>query len=323
MANINALLGMGVSPGAGQQALADKLRGQQRQGEFFGLSTLAPVSQYGRGQVQAAQQGAQRGGALSQALAKEQTRKSEREEDYQRRQDAANLKYQQSLAKPSQTYKSSTPELYENVENPDEKANMRFDFNTNKYHRVDTGKPVEMKNWKKPAEEKEFKFTDIESMEQARSQYDNLTGLEQGFEDAFATQKDSNIPFKNTATVFLGRMFPAIAGEEMAEAGEWWRDLDKFYNLTERHELFGGALTKGEAASWARANISPENTPEQVMRSLQKLIEKKRTSLIRKAKAYKQSSLDPGTTDIFFGDILNPPKTTQDLGEGWSIEEVN
>ena len=71
MADINTLLGLGLGPNADMQALADNLRGQQREGRFLGMSTLAPVSAYGQNLQKGAVDAATRGGALRQSLAKD------------------------------------------------------------------------------------------------------------------------------------------------------------------------------------------------------------------------------------------------------------
>jgi len=267
MATIDALMGIGLGPDANQQALADSLRGQQRQGQFFGMSTLPGVAQYGQNLAKGAQTGAKQGGVLSQALAKEATRKTERQQDYERKVAAAKLKQEgvmdlQSAKGPTtQSYKPGTPELYENIKDPSNKVNMYFDSGPRKYKRVDTGEEVNMREWRIPGETEEFKFADIGNMDNERAQYDSLVELQEGFDVAFATAQDSKVPFKQTATVYLSRLFPAMFEKdgEIQAAGEWWRDLDKFYNLMERHDLFGGALTKGEARSWAQANVSPDN----------------------------------------------------------------
>jgi hypothetical protein len=51
-------------------------------------------------------------------------------------------------------------------------------------------------------------------------------------------------------------------------AAEWWRNYAKQNKLPERHELFGGALTPGEARSWDEADISPTMAPAAIQRNI-------------------------------------------------------
>ena len=71
MSDINTLLGLGLGPEDDMQALADNLRGQQREGRFLGMSTVAPIAQYGQGLQLSATDSAKQGGALRLSMAKE------------------------------------------------------------------------------------------------------------------------------------------------------------------------------------------------------------------------------------------------------------
>jgi hypothetical protein len=86
MADINTLLGMGVSPQDNMQALAERLRGQQQTGQMLGMSTLSPVAQYGQNMATGAADSARTGGALRQAMEKENTRKLELKDEKERLQ---------------------------------------------------------------------------------------------------------------------------------------------------------------------------------------------------------------------------------------------
>lgn len=77
MASIEALLGMGLGPQDNMKAMADSLRGEQRMGDYYGMSTLAPIAQLGQNMQQRSSEGAKRGGVLRQTMEREATRKRE------------------------------------------------------------------------------------------------------------------------------------------------------------------------------------------------------------------------------------------------------
>jgi len=67
MADIETLLGLNAGSGADMQALAAKLRGQQKLGDFLALSTIPQAAQMGSGERRAALGSARAGGRLVQA----------------------------------------------------------------------------------------------------------------------------------------------------------------------------------------------------------------------------------------------------------------
>ena len=84
MDNINTLLGLGLGNQDNMNALANKLRGEQKLGQMLGMSTIDNVAQHGQRIQDNTTQAANRGGVLNRAMEAENTRKEEREEDYQR-----------------------------------------------------------------------------------------------------------------------------------------------------------------------------------------------------------------------------------------------
>lgn len=357
--NISALLGMGLSPQDDMQALAKSLRGEQAVGDYFSGSSSQKMAQYGQRLADRSTQAAQRGGVLKQAMNRENTRqgdlarsqgirRDERQEDYERAQAAAKLKAQGALnlqglknqkTSPDNSFKVGQAAPYVMRDDGGKKASLYFDPNSGKYLRTDTGKPVEINKWKpepEPKKMQDFDKADIDKFEKIAGSFENLTQLRDSFSTSYSAGQEKNVPFQSTAGVWLGQMFPSMSSDELRDSGEWWRNVDKFNTLAERHALFGGALTQNEAKSWARANISPENTPEQVMRSLTTLIDKKRTELTRRAKAYKIGRYDPDIVDLYFTDIIKqseamesggapnpmgiPQAGSTDLGGGWSIQ---
>ena len=77
MANIDALLGLNDT-----QALADRLRGRDRAAQFFGMSTIEPLSRAAQAEQQNVQRAAQERGGLERALRAEQMR-TQREQQAQ------------------------------------------------------------------------------------------------------------------------------------------------------------------------------------------------------------------------------------------------
>jgi hypothetical protein len=88
-----------------------------------------------------------------------------------------------------------------------------------------------------------------------------LTNLAQDFKPEYAG-------WEGTAMNVAGKL-PMVD----TKAAEWWRNYNKQSKLPERHELFGGALTPGEASSWAEADISPTMAPEAIQRNLNRRAE--------------------------------------------------
>lgn len=54
----------------------------------------------------------------------------------------------------------------------------------------------------------------------------------------------------------------------MRDAAQWWQDYQRNSELTERHALFGAALTATEQASWRAATITPNMTEDAIRRNL-------------------------------------------------------
>lgn len=92
MANgIETLLGLGLGPQDDMKALASSLRKEQAIGDYFSGSSSPRMAQYGQRLAERSGDEAKTGGALRQTMAKEATRKSEREQDYQRGLTASDL----------------------------------------------------------------------------------------------------------------------------------------------------------------------------------------------------------------------------------------
>lgn len=82
MADIDTLMGLGISDEEKALMMANKLRGQKQAADLFSMSTIAPIAQGAQAQQQATLQAAERGGALRKAMADRQAQ-AERERQAQ------------------------------------------------------------------------------------------------------------------------------------------------------------------------------------------------------------------------------------------------
>ena len=339
MATIDALMGLGVGQGADQQALADRLRGEQRQGQFFGLSTLQPVAQYGQNVARGAEKGAQRGGALSQALAKEATRKSERDEDYERKQADATLAQERRLEHATAQKKQAAPKFGKYEEYIDIEGNRRnvvtregLTFTQD----PETGEleQTSIAGWTKPekqtakteqqgyyerfgtaSQQKEFEST-------ARETQNQLTVFGQYLPEYGSV---SPIPGMGTLDNMIAKDLPAWASDEQKKQQTWWRDYKKQYENIERHKLFGSALTDSEQALWKSSNVGPDSSPEQIQDAMDtltylttKLAYKERQNAVVKGRDTEYVNIQYSWLPEEFEDVGVTPKEFKGESAKWN-----
>lgn len=108
------------------------------------------------------------------------------------------------------------------------------------------------------------------------------------------------------------------------EAVEWWKNYRKDVELTERHALFGAALTPSEQASWRSADIAPGMDPDVVATNLAT-----RAALSKKVFANKKQDMidaghNPARIDAIAGrnDNSGSVSDTWAAPKGWKIEKV-
>jgi hypothetical protein len=68
-----------------------------------------------------------------------------------------------------------------------------------------------------------------------------------------------------------------FSGKKSEEAANWWKDYNRQSALTERHKMFGTALSAGERTAWIGATIFPGMKPDVIAHNLKmraKLAEK-------------------------------------------------
>ena len=96
---------------------------------------------------------------------------------------------------------------------------------------------------------------------------ENLKFITQSFDDSYAKGnrgKGSFIPFEGDLTNWIGRT--ALGDEKSKAQAEWWGAYQNLYELPQRNEMFGSALTDTEKQAWKDANIDP-NMPADTIRN--------------------------------------------------------
>lgn len=90
----------------------------------------------------------------------------------------------------------------------------------------------------------------VKQLQEARDNATTMDRLNTSFKDDFASKGvlGFGADLQMSAAGTLGKDQDAVA---------WWKDYRKSAELTERHSLFGAALTPSEQASWRSADIGP------------------------------------------------------------------
>jgi hypothetical protein len=99
---------------------------------------------------------------------------------------------------------------------------------------------------------------------------DSLAGLAASFKDSYSGN------LLQSAEGAVGEVLGGSAPRSTQNQTRWWSDFRQFYELPQRHELFGAALTPQEAASWKASSITPSVDPavvRQRLATLQKIQE--------------------------------------------------
>lgn len=109
----------------------------------------------------------------------------------------------------------------------------------------------------------------------------NLLSSINSFKDAYGSE--TGLLKVGDIENFISSETPFFASEKMKEQQKWWADYKKNYELTERHELFGSALTAPEQRQWREATINPNLTAQQIKDRLE--TQKRLTRKIQKKAA--------------------------------------
>lgn len=290
------MLGMGLGPQDDMKALASSLRGDQGMGDYYSMSTLAPIAQLGQSMQKRTGQAAQQGGVLRQAMEREATRKSEREQDFTRGQAADTLAQQRKLEYAQAQKKAPVSKYGKYDEYVDTQGNPRnvvakdgLTFTQN----PESGalEQTNISGWTKPRKPtsgsgKQGYYERFGTAKQqldfektAKDTQNQLTVFRQYLPEYGSI---SNIPGMGTLDNIIAKDLPAWASDEQKQQQTWWRDYRKQYENIERHKLFGSALTANEQAAWKQSNIGPDSSPEQIQDAMDTL------SYLTKKMAYKE-----------------------------------
>lgn len=295
MADINTLLGMGVSPQDNMQALADKLRGEQQLGNALGMSTLSPVAQYGQNMATGAAESASRGGVLRQAMKKEQQAQDNYNSTALAKTQAAKKIARASVDKASEMERVNKDKATALAESKataaKEAAKLDFDdfedyvdADGNHFQIAQRAGEVfthnEAGDITRTTLQGKRPFVDPTSRNAKRGiqtiygspkqqkQFEDLADESENQLTVFGQYKpeyssSSKMPFVGSVENALARNLPNLSSDEMVDQQRWWRDYNKEYKNIARHKLFGSALTAAEIKAWEQANVDADSSPEQ------------------------------------------------------------
>lgn len=122
---------------------------------------------------------------------------------------------------------------------------------------------------------------------------------------------DSGIPMFGTLQNMFSKHLPKQANDEINAQGEWWKKLRRFHDLLAKHELFGAALSKGEAQSWVDANINENASPEQA----QAYVEMMKEAIDAEMLSRKDTDIGAGGYDPAKVDAVYKPYTDNVYGD--------
>ncbi|MDB4044427.1 hypothetical protein N9470_02980 [Emcibacteraceae bacterium] len=144
-----------------------------------------------------------------------------------------------------------------------------------------------------------------------------------GYEPDFANI--SNVPYANPALNYVATR-GGIGSSDRKQEAAWWGNLNQFYTMPERHEMFGGALTKPEIASWNASALNSNMDDYQIRHAMATRLHIMRNFANKKiaeglAEGYSQETLRSKykfLTDSTTGSV-NPdtPEGERLLRAGW------
>tara|TARA_R110002020_G_scaffold230092_5_gene440884 strand:+ start:7083 stop:8120 length:1038 start_codon:yes stop_codon:yes gene_type:complete len=94
---------------------------------------------------------------------------------------------------------------------------------------------------------------------------DNTNELVSSYRPEYA---GGTVPGGGSLSNYVSREAPILASDEMKAKQNWWANYKKQRELTERHELFGSALTATEQEQWRQATINPNMEDSQIQTSI-------------------------------------------------------
>jgi len=101
------------------------------------------------------------------------------------------------------------------------------------------------------------------------SRANTLIRLVDGFKDEYGSE--TGVKLIGDAEHWLSSNVESLSTEGMMAQKRWWDEYNKFYEMKERHELFGAAFTPSESASWNASSINKGMKGAELQKRLAKL----------------------------------------------------
>jgi hypothetical protein len=148
--------------------------------------------------------------------------------------------------------------------------------------------------------------------------YQNLDDLTKGFKEAYSPQGYGGKPvvqLQNAVTAAFPKarnLFTNKADQaRMDEQANWWKQMELFDTLPERHAKFGATLTAGERAAWNSASIQPGMQPKEIKKFLNTRLEVMREVARRERETHIENNKHPGAVNA----ALKPFKFDDNPGD--------
>ncbi len=156
------------------------------------------------------------------------------------------------------------------------------------------------------AKPKNLTYSDRNKLEEASNYIRNTDDLATSFKDEYSQRlgpgPQSRLP---NAMASMG-----VGTKGSKEASDWWAGWNQLYTLPERNAKFGATLTPSERAEWAKSDINPSMSGEQIrarVANIEKIFRNKGALM---DKTYKAGGFDQ--------DMIN----SYELGDGSAPEEL-
>lgn len=101
------------------------------------------------------------------------------------------------------------------------------------------------------------------------SRAETLIRLASEFKDDYGSE--TGVKLIGDAEHWLSSNVESLSTEGMMAQKRWWDEYNKFYEMKERHELFGAAFTPSESASWNASSINKGMKGAELQKRLTKL----------------------------------------------------
>ncbi len=121
-----------------------------------------------------------------------------------------------------------------------------------------------------------------------------------------------------------GITVPTTGKEGNIEAQSWWADWQKFYEMVERHEFFGAALTPTERQAWEAANVGPEMGGPVIRERIQGAVKALQDAVKRREKVYRAEGYNPEALDRLFEGVgkTKSDEDTEAVKEAAATEDI-